>query len=84
MIIPLFSYSAISSSISGLIALLSLPKILGMFDKMDFDAAYPNALTCTVLKGAKVPVILKNDKTAIQAAIFTLIEIGRASCRERV
>ncbi|MGI5098366.1 DUF2088 domain-containing protein [Treponema socranskii] len=48
-----------------------------MFDKMDFDAAYPNALTCTVLKGAKVPVILKNDKTAIQAAIFTCVGIDK-------
>ena len=32
-----------------------------LFDKIDFDAAYPNALTCTVLMGAKVPVIMKND-----------------------
>ena len=52
-----------------------------MFDKIDFDAAYPNALTCTVLIGAKIPVIMKNDKTAIQAAIFTCVDIDKDNPR---
>ena len=52
-----------------------------LFDKMDFDAAYPNALTCTVLKGARVPVILKNDKTAIQAAVFCSVGIDKDAPR---
>lgn len=52
-----------------------------MFDKIDFDAAYPNALTCTVLMGAKVPVIFKNDKTAMQAAIFTSVGIDKENPR---
>ena len=48
-----------------------------LFDKVDFDAAYPNALTCTVLMGAKIPVIMKNDKMAIQCAIFTCVDIDK-------
>jgi len=52
-----------------------------LFDKIDFDAAYPNALTCTVLMGAKIPVILKNDKAAIQAAIFTSVGIDKENPR---
>ena len=52
-----------------------------LFDKMDFDAAYPNALTCTVTKGARVPVILKNDKTAIQAAIFAGVGMDKEAPR---
>ncbi|NCB00762.1 MAG: DUF2088 domain-containing protein [Spirochaetia bacterium] len=52
-----------------------------LFDKIDFDAAYPNALTCTVLMGAKIPVILKNDKNAIQAAIFTSVDIDKKNPR---
>ena len=52
-----------------------------MVDKIDFDAAYPNALTCTVLIGAKIPVIMKNDKTAIQAAIFTCVDIDKDNPR---
>jgi len=52
-----------------------------MFDKIDFDAAYPNALTCTVLMGAKIPVIMKNDKTAIQAAIYTCVDIDKENPR---
>lgn len=45
--------------------------------KIDFDAAYPNALTCTVLMGAKIPVILKSDK----AAIFTSVGIDKENPR---
>jgi hypothetical protein len=48
-----------------------------LFDKVDFDAAYPNALTCTVLMGAKIPVIMKNDKMATQCAIFTCVDIDK-------
>ncbi len=48
-----------------------------LFDKIDFDAAYPNALTCTVLHTAKVPVIMKNDEMAIKAAIFASVGIDK-------
>lgn len=42
-----------------------------LFDKIDFDASYPNALTSTVLSGVKVPLIMKNDELAIKAAIYS-------------
>lgn len=48
-----------------------------VYDKIDYDAAYPNALTCTVVTGVRVPLILKNDKLALQAAIFTCVGIDK-------
>lgn len=42
-----------------------------VFKKIDFNASYPNALTSTVVMGVKIPMILKNDKEAIAAAIKT-------------
>ena len=48
-----------------------------LFEKIDFDAAYPNALTCTVLLGARVPVIMKNDEMAFKAAIYTCVGIDK-------
>ena len=48
-----------------------------LFDKTDFDAVYPNALTCTVALGARMPMVLKNDKSAIAAAIYTCNEIDK-------
>lgn len=52
-----------------------------LFDKLDFDSFYPNALTCTVITGAKVPMILNNDKLAIQAAVFTCVGIDKKNPR---
>ncbi len=40
-----------------------------LFDKFDFESTYPNSLTATVQGGVKIPMVLKNDKQAIQAAI---------------
>ena len=40
------------------------------FDKIDFDATYPNGFTSTVVLGVRIPVIVKNDEQAIKAAIF--------------
>lgn len=47
-----------------------------LFDKMDFDEIYPNSLTSRVPETAKVPIILKNDKLAIAAAIYTCSEMS--------
>ena len=44
---------------------------LRLFDKTDFLAMYPNVLTNTVFKTIKMPMVLKNDKMAIQAAVKT-------------
>lgn len=41
------------------------------FDKFDFEQTYPNALTSTVPMSVKIPMVLKNDRQAIQAAIKT-------------
>ena len=41
------------------------------FDKFSFEDSYPNALTSTVVISVKVPMVLKNDRQAIQAAIKT-------------
>ncbi len=41
------------------------------FDKYDFEATYPNALTSTVMRPIKIPMILANDRLAVAAAIKT-------------
>ena len=42
-----------------------------VFDKLLFEQTYPNALTSTVPISVKIPMVLKNDRQAIQAAIKT-------------
>jgi hypothetical protein len=41
------------------------------FDKFDFEQSYPNSLTSTVPTSVKIPMVLKNDRQCIQAAIKT-------------
>ena len=41
-----------------------------VYEKIDFDAAYPNALTARVVLGIRLPMILNSDKLAIQAALY--------------
>jgi hypothetical protein len=41
------------------------------FDKFSFENTYPNSLTSTVPMTVKIPMVLKNDRQAIQAAIKT-------------
>lgn len=41
------------------------------FNKMEFEKTYPNVITCTVTAVGKIPIILANDRAAIQAAIQT-------------
>ena len=52
-----------------------------LFDKMDFDQTYPNSLTSTVPLSVKLPMVLKNDRQAIQAAIKTCGVPDRARVR---
>lgn len=42
-----------------------------VFEKMKFDQTYPNAITSTVPDSVKIPMVLDNDRSAIQAAIKT-------------
>jgi hypothetical protein len=48
------------------------------FDKLDFDATYPNAITSTDVSSIRVPMIMKNDKMAIQGAIFCCTNIDKS------
>lgn len=41
------------------------------FEKMSFEHTYPNSLTSTVPLSVKIPMVLKNDRQAIQACIKT-------------
>ena len=40
-------------------------------EKFDFSQTYPNSLTSTATGGAKIPMILPNDRLAIQSCIKT-------------
>ncbi len=42
-----------------------------LFNKIDFEVTYFNNLTSTATMSGKVPIILENDKQAIQAAVKT-------------
>lgn len=44
---------------------------LRFFNKMDFLATYPNALTSTVFLPVKLAMVLRDDRMAIQAAVKT-------------
>jgi hypothetical protein len=41
------------------------------YAKFKFDQTYPNALTSTVPMSVKIPMVLRNDRHAVQAAIKT-------------
>ncbi len=51
------------------------------FEKCDTNAAYFNMLTSTVLKVGKIPMILEDDKMAIQAAVKTLTGVDKSRIR---
>jgi len=42
-----------------------------IFDKASLEATYPNSITSTTLKADAIPVMMPNDKLAIQCAIKT-------------
>ena len=48
-----------------------------LFEKIDLEKTYPNGITSTVVNLMKIPMILKNDREAIQAAIKTCNEIDK-------
>lgn len=52
-----------------------------LFDKMDWEMTYPNAITCTVLDIAKIPMVLKSDKEAIQIALKSTNESDKSNPR---
>lgn len=52
-----------------------------LYKEFDFEKTYPNAITNTVSGEMKLPMILYNDKQAIQAAIKSCNEIDRSKPR---
>jgi len=51
------------------------------FGKFDFENTYPNSLTSTVPMSVKIPMVLKNDRHAIQAAIKTCNILDKSNVR---
>ncbi len=47
------------------------------FNKLDLEQTYPNAITNTVVGEMKIPMIMANDKEAIQLALKSCNEIDR-------
>ena len=48
-----------------------------LFDKIDFDATYVNAVTSRGLDQVKIPCVMDTDKEAIQLALRTCLGIDR-------
>lgn len=53
-----------------------------LFEKIDFEKTYPNSLTSTIPLVSKIPMIFKNQKEAIQAAV--LMASGSDKARLRI
>lgn len=51
------------------------------FEKLDTNSTYLNMLTSTVLKVGKIPMVMEDDKLAIQAAIKTLTGVDKSKIR---
>jgi len=49
--------------------------------KMDFELTYPNLITSTVIENARIPLVMKNDREAIQVCIRTCTDIDRKNIR---
>lgn len=46
------------------------------FEKMDFEQTYPNVITSTVIENVRIPMVLKNDREAIQVCLRTCTGVG--------
>lgn len=52
-----------------------------VYEQLDLAAMYPNAITCTVLGGVRIPIVLRNDKECIQCCIKSCNEIDKSNPR---
>lgn len=52
-----------------------------VFNKLDLASMYPNAITCTVLGGVRIPIVMESDKEAIQVCVKTCNEIDKNNPR---
>lgn len=48
-----------------------------VFHKLDLASMYPNAITCTVLGGVRIPIVMESDREAIQVCVKTCNEIDK-------
>jgi hypothetical protein len=48
-----------------------------LFDKISFEHTYPNALTSTLPSGTRIPMVMNNDKQALQACIRTCNRLNK-------
>lgn len=52
-----------------------------VYDQLDLAAMYPNAITCTVLTGVRIPLVMESDKETIQVCIKSCNEIDKNNPR---
>ncbi|MBQ6374276.1 MAG: DUF2088 domain-containing protein [Clostridia bacterium] len=52
-----------------------------VFDQLDLASMYPNAITCTVLGGVRIPIVMESDRECIQCCIQTCNEIDKENAR---
>lgn len=52
-----------------------------VFDQLDLSSMYPNAITCTVLGGVRIPIVMESDREAIQVCVRTCNEIDKENPR---
>lgn len=52
-----------------------------VFDKVDTNSTYTNAVTCKILADAKIPAVMNNDRECIQLCIKTLVGLGDRPAR---
>jgi hypothetical protein len=52
-----------------------------VFDKIDLASMYPNAITCTVLGGVRIPIVMESDKEAMQVCLQTCNETDKNNPR---
>ena len=52
-----------------------------VFDQLDLASMYPNAITCTVLGGVRIPIVMESDRECIQCCIQTCNEIDKQNTR---
>jgi hypothetical protein len=52
-----------------------------VFDKLELSSMYSNAITCTLMDGVRIPIIMESDRETIQVCIKTCNEIDKQNVR---
>lgn len=52
-----------------------------VFDQLDLKSMYPNAITCTVLGGVRIPIVMESDKECMQCCLQTCNEIDKSKAK---